>query len=32
MKGEWEDEGRVGGQRGSGRMKGEWENEGGVGE
>ena len=35
MKGEWEDEGRVGGQResermkGSGRTKGEWEDEGG---
>ena len=25
MKGEWKDEGRVGGRRGSGRMKGEWE-------
>ena len=32
MKGEWEDEGRVGGRRESGRMKGEWEDEGRVGE
>ena len=28
MKGEWEDEERVGGRRESWRMKGEWEDEG----